>query len=502
VRHSRAALKLLWLVSALALLGVTSAGAGVTVEKPTAWDRARLRVPVVDAPTDWPQVQRDPQRTGFTPEVLGTSFEVVWTHPFQPEKVYPQVQAIVHGGRIFVGTEMGNLYALDAHSGALAWVYPVGAPILNSVAAENGKVFFGAMDGAVYGLDAASGSLVWRSQLSWRLGFSTAPVLAEQKVVLGGRNGVVFALDQETGATLWQYDVGAPILQTAAWNNGRAYFGAMNMRVYALNTLDGSLAWKSDKLDGMAFKDYWPVVYDGYILIRPMGLGGIDPGFPFDELYSPDDPGWTWVMEHGPTIAEGNLTDIAEAMEAQDSIITAYEANPDNYIQNLYILDEATGTGAMVVPHWTGQTMNGATTPPCVDRDGTLVVPARFIRSGWGRLDLSVERVTDLLYDHTDWYGGTMDPGDLPAGMGNIDENLNVTCTGNLVLAMHTEEYNANYTGAFDLDNRRWISIGPGPTSQRMSTNTQGGGGNPASVADGMVYHISFNELIARSTEP
>ena len=114
---------------------------------------------------DWPQVQRTPQRTGYTTERLGTNWHIVWTHPFQPEKVYPQVQAIIYGGQVFVGTEMGNLYALNASSGAPAWVFHAGAPILSSVAAADGKVFVGAMDGAVYAVNASSGMQIWKSAL-------------------------------------------------------------------------------------------------------------------------------------------------------------------------------------------------------------------------------------------------------------------------------------------------------------------------------------------------
>src|SRR5205085_2857349 len=101
-----------------------------------------------------------------------------------------------------------------------AWVYHVSAPIMNSVAAGNGNVFFGAMDGAIYALNAATGIVVWRTQLSRRLGFSTAPVLADNKVMLGGRDGNFYILNWDTGQVLWQYSVGAPIMQTAAWDNG------------------------------------------------------------------------------------------------------------------------------------------------------------------------------------------------------------------------------------------------------------------------------------------
>ena len=123
----------------------------------------------ISADSNWPQVQGNPQRTGYTPEILGSNFQVSWTHPFQPEKIFPQVQAIIYDGKVYVGTEMGNLYALNAQTGSVEWVYHVGAPILNSVAAGSNKVYFGAMDGAIYAISSTNGSLVWREQLSpWR----------------------------------------------------------------------------------------------------------------------------------------------------------------------------------------------------------------------------------------------------------------------------------------------------------------------------------------------
>ena len=413
---------------------------------------------------DWPQVQRDPQRTGYSPETLGTNIQVIWTHPFQPEKVFPQVQPIVYSGKVFVGTEMGNLYALDALTGAQAWVYPVGAPILNSVAAADGKVFFGAMDGAVHSVSASNGSLVWKTSLSWRLGFSTAPVLADGKVMLGGRDGVFYALDPQDGHTIWQYNAGAPILQTAAWDNGRVFFGSMNMRLYAINSTDGVLAWKSDHLPGMAFKDYWPVVHQGLVYIRPMGGGGLG------------------------VADRSKVTDPS----AQQTVLDGYTDNPGGYTLNLLRFNALTGTEAPPVIHYDYQTMNGATSPPCIDRDGYLVIPAPYFggyETGWGRLDPNLRILVTLLDDGT------------TAGFGNADENMNVTCARNLILAFHTEEYNAQYTGAFDLDHLKWTHIPFGHTRREMSTNTQGGGGNPASVSNGMIFHISYHELIARSAQ-
>ena len=412
--------------------------------------------------TDWPQVQGNPQRTGLSPETLGTNFKVIWTHPFQPEKIYPQVQGIVSQGKVFIGTEMGNLYALNAATGAQAWKFAAGSPILASVAAVADKVMFGAMDGTVYAIDANTGAQAWKTQVSTRLGLSTSPVIADGKLMLGGRNGMFYAFDPANGNKLWEYRVGAPILQTAAANNGRVYFGAMNMSVYALNTANGTLAWKSQKVPQMAFKDYWPVVHQGKVIIRPMGFGELIGANPSDA--------------------------------AQTTALAAYDANPGQAgPRTMFVLDEATGQELPAVIHMIANTINGAPAPPCVDRDGNLIVAApastEAYKTGWGKLNLATRKIASLLEDGT------------AAGRGNQDENMAVTCSQNLVLAMHNQEYNAQFNGAFNLDANRWTLIEPGRTNNQLSSNTQGGGANPASIANGIVYHISWHELIARSTQ-
>jgi len=123
---------------AIAVLGVPALPGLISSASRNAPDTPEPLLAVQTSTLDWLQVQRDPQRTGYTPETLGTTFKVAWTYPFQPEKVYPQTQAIVYSGKVFVGTEMGNLYAVDAKSGTKAWTFKAGGPILNSVAAGDG----------------------------------------------------------------------------------------------------------------------------------------------------------------------------------------------------------------------------------------------------------------------------------------------------------------------------------------------------------------------------
>ena len=419
-----------------------------------------MRQAIQGAQYDWPQVQNNPQRTGYSPEILGTNLSNAWTYVFQREKVYPQVQAIVYQGRVYVGTEMGNVYALNAATGQQVWKRAVGSPVLASVAAAGGRVFFGAMDGAVYALDASTGNQIWKMQLSSRQGFSASPVYADNKVMLGGRNGTFYGLDPTSGQVLWQYNVGAPILQTVAWNNGRAYFGAMNMHLYAINSSNGSLAWKSAKLPQMALNDYWPVATGGRVILRPTGYG---------------------------QLASTSLSDAA-----QTAALSAYDANPTRYSKSLFVFNEATGQEMPAVIHWDYFTMNGAATPPCVDKDGYLIVPAILEGSDWdqiwGRLNLNTRKMI-----------GTLDTGSR-LGRNPQDQSMNLTCVGNGVLALEGNE-DTDHGGMYFYSPPTWRALPSATMSNSLGNWTMGGGGNPASVANGMFYHIVQNTLIARKTQ-
>jgi hypothetical protein len=188
-------------------------------------------------------------------------------------------------------------------------------------------------------------------------------------------------------------------------------------------------------------------------------------------------------------VTDGTL--VANAA-AQQAVLNDYAAHPENYDKAMVALYETNGQEASAVIYYPYQTMHGGSAPPCVDRDGYLIIPALKptgeFGSGWARLDVNRRIITQALYDGTN------------NGYGNGDETFSVSCSQNLILTFHVQEGNAHDTGYFNLDTSRWTLVPAGQTNNQMSTNTQGGGANAATVANGMVYHISFYELIARAT--
>ncbi|HRR83113.1 MAG TPA: PQQ-binding-like beta-propeller repeat protein [Planctomycetota bacterium] len=425
---------------------------------------------------DWPQLQNGPQRLGYSPEKIEVPFRRAWAVGMSPERLHPQAQPVIADGRVFIGTAMANFHAFEAKTGKKLWTFKAGGPVLHTAGVEGGKVFFGCLGGCVYALDAAKGELAWKFDSGLRTGFSTAVLLADGNVFIAKRGGVYYALSQRDGKVVWQRDLGVPILMSSAYDEGRLFVGAMDMRIYALDAKTGEVAWRSDTVSGIAFRDYWPVVYKDYVLIRPAKASGLQPNYITIE----------WLR--GP-LPEPELA-------KQEKVIAGFEKDPT--ARNLFVLDRMTGKEAFVVPHWVTNTMNGATIPPCVDGDGLLIIPVTLHdwRGGWGRLDLGKRRVLEVLTEEAILQGG------YKAGTGNGDENMTVTCVGRLVLTWHTEESNAHYTGIWHLDKRVWTHVPPLHADGFFTSNTQGGGGNPPAIADAMAFHTSWNTLNARTATP
>ena len=443
---------------------------------------------------DWPQHQHDARRSGFTPHEVAPPYKVAWTYCFLPERPARRTQAVVCGGRVYVGTQQGVMHCLDAATGKPLWRSAKVGSIQHSAGCADGKVFFGALDGCVYALDARTGEPAWKARTD--AGFTVAPLLAGGRVFLGNRRGTFFTLDQRTGREVWRHRIPAPIFNTAATDGEKVFFGGEDMRVYALDVRTGRRVWVGPRLWGMSLKDYHPVVHASRVIVRPMTSFEADI---YTGRYSKYGSwpnalpgGWWPVWKGAPPGRKAFDERYAEAqaeragrmppelLKAQEAVIEHFRQHPED--QDMFVLDAATGRQALVAPHFRVQSMHGPVTPPVVDPDGLLIVPWVHINHGWARYDLATNRLKELL---------------IPPRPTNADENLNVSCGGRYVFVLHVQEGNANYTGVYDLTARRWWPVPPARVA--WYDNLQSGG-NPASVAAGRFFHILFYTLVARTT--
>jgi len=121
-------------------------------------------------------------------------------------------------GVVYIGSEDGNVYALDAKTGAKLWSYKSGSGVFSSPAVANGVVYVGSWDNNVYALDAKTGAKLWSHTTGGLV--ESSPTVVNGVVYVGSDDGNVYALSAKTGAKLWGYKSGSGVFSSPAVANG------------------------------------------------------------------------------------------------------------------------------------------------------------------------------------------------------------------------------------------------------------------------------------------
>lgn len=335
---------------------------------------------------DWPQLQHDAGHTGYTADQPQPPFRLKWIYQIQ-EPTATASPPIVAAGKVFLGTNWGNVIALDRHSGKPVWVYRTEGPVIASPAYHDGTVYVTSMDRRCHAVDAATGQLRWKFEIGE--GLSTAPVVADGKVFLTGRDGWAYAVRTHDGRLLWKANVESMVMATPAYDQGVLFVGSGDQHIYALDGKTGGLRWRSDQLPGAAIRDYWLVAAQGTVIASTQLVYGAHPTYrqldeavmrPFRESHS------------GQMLVQDDLI---------EKVRQWFVDHPHQ--QTLHVLDAATGKRkfvAPIVPVHGG----GCVGPlPAIGPDGQAYLVYANVRlqaSGWafpGKLDLETGKLVPLI---------------------------------------------------------------------------------------------------------
>jgi outer membrane protein assembly factor BamB len=194
------------------------------------------------SPSDWTEFHRDNmQRWNPYETVLGVdnvgSLQLQWKY----NSHYATSSPAVVNGVVYIGSFDGNVYALNAGTGAKLWSYTTGSAVYSAPAVVNGVVYFGSSDGNVYALNAGTGAKLW--SYATGSGVYSSPVVVNGVVYIGSYDYKVYALSAGTGAKLWSYTTGNEVYSSPAVANGVVYVGSFDGNVYALNANTGAKLW-------------------------------------------------------------------------------------------------------------------------------------------------------------------------------------------------------------------------------------------------------------------
>ena len=122
------------------------------------------------ASSPWPMYQHDLGHTGRSPYSGPSAPCVEWTYA-TGDKINSS-PATAPDGTIYVGSEDGNLYAINP-DGTTKWVYPTGDKIwyCSPAVESDGTVYIGSFDGSLHAVNA-DGSPKWTYATGDRIGSS------------------------------------------------------------------------------------------------------------------------------------------------------------------------------------------------------------------------------------------------------------------------------------------------------------------------------------------
>lgn len=346
----------------------------------------------------WPMAGANPQRNSWTSEEIKGALSAEWYTPFDAY-IMPKVQIIAEYGNLYVSTANG-LYALDAATGSLVWVYPTEMPLGHSPTIIDGVAYVGGFDHKLHAVDAYTGDFLW--SFSAEAGFDTNPLVVNSLAYLGNRDGYFYAIHasgDQAGSLAWKYKTDGPIHFSAAYANGVVYFASNDSHAYALDADNGDLIWESAKLPGAGFHSWWPVVYgdkiifagsNNYRVVVDPGIGSTFPKAELADVYPnfEKDPRATLVGPLGnipgdwaagtPTITtseptktrNGSTTPVTEYFEAKPWRRTYFVLSLSSGVEEKYDFD-GDGKPEYAPILWLGND-SGNRYPPVVGVDGVV----------------------------------------------------------------------------------------------------------------------------------
>ena len=138
----------------------------------------------------------------------------------------------VWSGAVYFGSSDGNVYSVDAASGALKWKFHTGDVVHSSPAIADGVLYIGSWDTHLYALDAAGGGEKWRFKtgedpdIHNHVGIQSSPAIADGIVFFGSRDSYAYGVDTATGKQLWKFSTkGSWVNNSMVVHDGMAYFG-------------------------------------------------------------------------------------------------------------------------------------------------------------------------------------------------------------------------------------------------------------------------------------
>jgi len=232
--------------------------------------------------TDWFTYMQNDLHHGYSESPAPMDDTVLWTAPVTgTDHEFPT--PVVVDGLVYYPQNMGGdtLFALDAATGSVEWVFPGTGSTDDAVTVKDGKLY--SASDSIYCLDALDGDRVWASGAGDWTG--STPAVADDMVycALAGTPSQIVCLDATDGEVLWGTPVNAYLASCMTVWEGMLLVPTYNYNpeygsVCAFDRFNGDPVWENDDYPA-GYWDSSPVVVDGVLYIggyvQQSGINGL-----------------------------------------------------------------------------------------------------------------------------------------------------------------------------------------------------------------------------------
>jgi outer membrane protein assembly factor BamB len=194
--------------------------------------RGAAQPPVKD---EWAQFRGHPQLNGVAVSALPENLKLLWTHEAGDSI---ESSAAIVDGAIYVGSQSGDLIALDLATGATRWKYRAQEGIgESSPAVRDGVVYVGDLSGTFHAVAARDGKSIWKFKTGAEI--KSSPVVAGDKILFGSYDGNLYCLGAGTGAVHWKFLTGGYVHCTPGVDAGMAFIAGCDENFRGIRIADG-----------------------------------------------------------------------------------------------------------------------------------------------------------------------------------------------------------------------------------------------------------------------
>jgi len=147
-----------------------------------------------------------------------------------------------HQDKVFVGSEEGTLYAVDAYKGERLWTFNVVKAISVASGIWQNKVYAASKDHSLYAIDIDGGECLWHFTTGDKI-YST-PYVSDGVVYLTSADHKVYALFAASGQVLWSFNTGSEIHTSPFEQDGLVFISSRDKNLYVLDAENGKELWR------------------------------------------------------------------------------------------------------------------------------------------------------------------------------------------------------------------------------------------------------------------